>query len=464
MNYFFLLLLFVCSAIQAQDCGTKANPKEIEYMRGFAEQLRGFDGTMTRGIRDFPVKLHILRKSDGTGGTTEIALRKAFDYVNQIYAAANIRFVIYDSPNYINSSEYYDFDPDTQSENALCNKHDVKNVINVYFFNSMSGLNGYSRFPPSEDRVMMSNQANRATLPHELGHYFSLYHSHGKSNSGTSDELVNRSNCQQTGDDLCDTPADPNLDNVKGCTSDCQYNGTEKDQNGDLYKPMVDNLMSYNPYRECRTRFTPQQLARINFCALNQRNYLKIPNVVPLPAPNPTLVPSVDLSGELIFEVSGQSMQAVLDANLYKMKDIYYSGTNYQLFIGNQQAAYIYVLGSDLSKKTNILFPLEGQNAYISQKNTKLILPNENTLFQMDNTVGKDYICVLYSRKTLPIEQIRQKIEIEEGNFMQRVYKVLGTEMIYLNSIAYTYNGKMQFNAKSSTQNIVPIVVEMEHR
>lgn len=461
---YLLVLLGFALPSHAQDCGSRVKPQQVNYMRGFEEQLRGFDGALTRGIRDFPLKVHVLRRSDGTGGLSEQQVRTVLERTNQLYVLANIRFVLHENINFIPNSTYFDKFEEEQEE-VFCRQHDVKNVINVYFFPQMDYC-GYAHFPEDRiDRVMMNNDCvlNGTTLSHELGHYFSLYHTH---ETATGTEWVKRTNCQTAGDELCDTPADPNLGRVKGCTPDCAYSGTERDSRGDLYAPMADNIMSYNSYKSCRIKFTPQQFSRINFCALNQRNYLKIPNPTPVPLPKPTPAPvaQVDLSGELRFEVAGQTMKANLDANLYKMKDVYYSGTNYRLYIGNQEPAYVYVLGSDLSKKTAILFPLAGQSAYISQKNTKLALPNENTLYQLDHTLGKDYICVLYSKKSLSIEQIRQKIENEEGNFIQRVYKVLGSDMVYLNNIAYTYQGSMQFNAKSGSQSIVPIIVEMEHR
>ena len=63
---------------------------------------------------------------------------------------------------------------------------------------------------------------NGSTIIHEFGHYFSLFHTHGPTNSAITTELVDGSNCTTSGDELCDTPADPNL---SGNVTNCLYTG-----------------------------------------------------------------------------------------------------------------------------------------------------------------------------------------------------------------------------------------------
>ena len=112
---------------------------------------------------------------------------------------------------------------------------------------------------------------NGSTIVHELGHYLSLYHTHGPTNTGTTTELVNGSNCIISGDDLCDTPADPNLSGL--VTNSCQYTGTAFDANGQAYVPDPTNIMSYSK-KVCRTFLSSDQYNRANYSALNDRSYL----------------------------------------------------------------------------------------------------------------------------------------------------------------------------------------------
>ena len=97
-----------------------------------------------------------------------------------------------------------------------------------------------------------------------------MFHTHGKTNNGTTDELVNGSNCESAGDNVCDTPADPNLNGK--VSRDCLYTGGASDANGDPFDPDPRNIMSYSR-KECRDVLTPGQLARVSFSARFHRPY-----------------------------------------------------------------------------------------------------------------------------------------------------------------------------------------------
>ncbi len=97
-------------------------------------------------------------------------------------------------------------------------------------------------------------------LAHEVGHALGLPHTHGYTNFGTTDELVNGSNCSTHGDRFCDTPADPNiLGLVNGA---CVYVGNLTDANGQQYTPNTGNIMSYTN-GNCRSHFSAEQHERM---------------------------------------------------------------------------------------------------------------------------------------------------------------------------------------------------------
>ena len=461
----FILLWLSCNPqnLLSQPCGTTITEEQEAFVERHLKEMNSFDGVMTRGIRDFPLKVHIIRKSDGTGGMGLFSLKATISNLNKYYINANIRFVILDDIHYIDDDESYDFD--TEYEEDLCGQYDEPNVINIYFFNSirtgMYTLCGYAYFPEGQDRVLMTNACamNGSTLPHEFGHYFMLYHTHGKTNTGSTDELVDGTNCTVAGDKVCDTPPDPNLSG-KVSEDDCSYTGAGNDRNGMPFKPDTYNMMSYAP-KKCRQNFTSGQFARINYTALNHRSYLRFPPA--RPSAEVGTDPDVSLSGELILEIAGQRINTILDGNLYKSVDAYYSGTNYNLSIVNNEPAYVYVIGSNQSKNTNLLFPIENQSALLSDKGHRVALPGGNYMYQMDEITGYDYLMVIYSKKPLEIESVMRKMKLEDGTFLQRLYKVLGEEVVPLDNIKYSENGLLQFSASARNQTIVPIVVEMEH-
>jgi hypothetical protein len=267
----------------SQSCGTTeptTDPIPAKMHPAYQMFSQSFVNNMNSGSRNsltmdtIPYKVHVIRASSGTGGISTASLTTAFNNVNTIYTIANMHFKQCGTINYIDSDTYYNFN--SANEAALTSANNVTNVINIYFTNSVttssgSAACGYAYFPGGPDVIMMDNSCavNGSTLPHEIGHYFNLYHTHSSSNGA---ELVNGTNCSSAGDLLCDTPADPQLSSST-VSSACAYTGTATDANGMAYTPDPTNIMSYSR-KACRTFFSPQQYARISFSALNQRAYL----------------------------------------------------------------------------------------------------------------------------------------------------------------------------------------------
>lgn len=277
-----LCLLSLSLAAQQTDwCGTVPSSHDIQYMnqvkQTYEQVERAFlqDNGRSLPVVDLPLKIHIIRRTNGTGGYSTTDLQTALAAMNTFYINANLQFSQCGAINYIDDDTYYDFS--FADDATFTSTHNDPNLINVYFFNSISsssgaGLCGYTSFPGGNDRIMMDNGCanNGSTLAHEMGHFLGLYHTHGKTNTGTTDELVDGSNCSNHGDDICDTPADPNLSGL--VTSNCTYTGSATDANGDTYVPDPNNVMSYSR-KACRTFFSPQQYARTYSIATTVRNY-----------------------------------------------------------------------------------------------------------------------------------------------------------------------------------------------
>lgn len=259
-----LLAIFLPMMAAAQNndfCGTEVTPADLEAIHELREGLQRYDADKYRSQSfDIPVQIHIIRNSEGKGGTDEQVIFEELDLVNDLYAAANIEFLVNKSINFIDSDRFFDYHK--SDEALLAGTHDVEGALNIYFANTVSTTNsnicGYTHLPGSGlDRVFMAKgcAGNGSTLAHEIGHYLSLMHTHGFSSG--SNELVDGSNCEQEGDLICDTPADPKLTGL--VNGDCEYTGSELDPNGQPYHPDVENIMSYAP-SYCRSQFTQEQV------------------------------------------------------------------------------------------------------------------------------------------------------------------------------------------------------------
>ena len=260
------------SAGQAHQCGSRPTPAQTEVMGAMRNARAGF--ARSNDVIHLPVHHHIVRQSNGTSLVSNADLPGLIDELNAHFVEANVQFFTCGATNYINNSLYYDFDQ--YYEGALCEPNDIEDVINVYYVNSIvmsDGFQagGFAYYPGSYDRVFIANSNvfdGGVTMAHEMGHYLSLYHTH---ETFTGIEFVNGSNCEYAGDELCDTPADPDLSGqVNGL---CQYTGNDVDPNGQTYNPDVTNIMAYSNF-SCMNSFTPGQFDRAYFTALYQRSYL----------------------------------------------------------------------------------------------------------------------------------------------------------------------------------------------
>lgn len=261
-----------CRTIMPEGYESSRTKNPIHYQEFLDEfKSRYYQGRSDGScISHYPIKAHIVRRSNGTGGLSTADLDDAIDNMNTLYEPTCMAFYLCDGINYIDDDTYYDFNSD--DEDAMTSANNVDNLINIYFCNSVAiGTGtycGYAYYPGGADVILMDNSCtmNGSTLPHEVGHFFSLPHTHNG-----EDELVDGSNCQTAGDEFCDTEADPRL-RSSTVTSSCVYIGTETDANGDTYNPNTHNIMSYSR-KACRDFFSVEQYAAISYTALNVRNY-----------------------------------------------------------------------------------------------------------------------------------------------------------------------------------------------
>lgn len=286
---FFLLFISIQTLNYSQNketehisCGTEWTAENEAYFKNIKKEKRKKPFKLNSTV-SIPIKVHIVRNSDGSGGINETDFNVILNGLNSAYESMKMSFYLCEDINYIDNSEYYTFDK--SEENDLANSTEVIQVINIYYVNSIQNngdaVGGYAYIPysyrpytSSLNRVLIAN-TDANTLIHEIGHFFSLPHTHGNSNSQVTKELVNGSNCSSEGDKFCDTPADPNL--LNKVNSECNYSNSLTDANGDLYLPLTNNYMSYSR-SSCKNSFTEEQKSAIVETLLNERSYLAYNN------------------------------------------------------------------------------------------------------------------------------------------------------------------------------------------
>jgi len=265
-----------------------------------------------RSVTTFPVQFHILRNSNGSGGTTEAVVNQRLNDLNQAFSGTNVQFEKCGDVIFHDNNQWY-VPLGTNDPHTFAYYNNVADVINLYVVLNMSFDNccigcveGLATYPDNNlattDYIALGLDAfeNKPdVVAHEFGHFFDLYHTQESAFFGYED--VN--NCSNTGDLCCDTPPDPGLiqyaatpgcgacdwDNVSLVNSNCQYVGNQSFSGTGVYhncavsytptnysawfpgnptiNPLTNNFMSYSPVDGCRDSFTPNQITRINAAA-----------------------------------------------------------------------------------------------------------------------------------------------------------------------------------------------------
>ncbi|GAB3689729.1 hypothetical protein GCM10027592_06450 [Spirosoma flavus] len=275
----------IAQKLPLPNCGVEINAsdaKELKQKMLAFKKVMGTKSAFTT-LTYIPVRPHIVRKSDGSGGFELSGMNEVMAMTNKYYMVNGLGIQFYfagESVNYIDNDDLWANFPGPSGP------FDVPNALNQYYVHSIQGgFSGLAAFPSNnlystESFIAVSNSPGdkrvigNYIIPHEFGHNFGLYHTFGQgSGESLTDELVTRgagANCETAGDFICDTPADPfTRQNTPGYYSDsngCYVYDTEntvRDANGEPFNPSLSNIMSYFSANNCTHDFTAGQYDHI---------------------------------------------------------------------------------------------------------------------------------------------------------------------------------------------------------
>lgn len=250
----------------------------------------------TSNFIEIAVVHHISRDDNGENAVTNTErIDLMMSYLNTNFNAWGIAFRT-KQIEYLDNTEWniQFVKQDDFIDQRVLEPFEDPNSLNIFYFNEIGNringeitgtLGATALFPDQGNNVKLSMSAfateNTATLTHEIGHYFGLYHTSDDFTDANGNlELVNGSNCETAGDFICDTPASPDLNDSNINEPTCNYIGTETDSNGDLYMPDTFNFMTQWAGTDtngllCRRRFSNGQVEKMIDVLNTERSYLQ---------------------------------------------------------------------------------------------------------------------------------------------------------------------------------------------
>jgi len=225
------------------------------------------------------IVVHLVQNELGQTGIEDDELQQQLEFINQAFAPICLSFEFCE----VREIENWQFDTvDSMAVwDELLISYNVPARINLYYTTSIAFVNDLCGFatqsavltPDTTAGIIIQKSCvmeGMADLAHQLGHYFGL------SNTFEGNELVVRTDCEVTGDSLCDTPADNFLLGsapsryVDFFRDTCRYVNQEQDPEGQFYCPDVGNYMSNYaqnmaplPFIDCRCGFTAGQYRKM---------------------------------------------------------------------------------------------------------------------------------------------------------------------------------------------------------
>ena len=301
-------------------CGTSAKDLDSIQKRLIANKsslYRKQSTNATSRSREtvfIPLKFHLVGRDNGSA---RIESSKVFDQMctlNETFEELGVQFYIKDGFNYVNNTQIFDNGGNSTSLGTQGIMSSIRDdsAVDVFLIRDAQDPTrtnvGFTLgvYFGDRDWIVVENteiQSGGMTLPHEIGHFFSLPHpfrgwdgepydpaihgspapisapGRGQNGAAILTELADGSNCETAGDMICDTRADylyfSQIDNFN-----CRYRVPLIDPTGDTLDTDEELIMSYFLDR-CMNKFTPMQVElMIEDYDSDARTYLKNSDVV----------------------------------------------------------------------------------------------------------------------------------------------------------------------------------------
>ena len=175
------------------------------------------------------------------------------------------------------------------------------------------------------------------------------------------------------------------------------------------------------------------------------------------------------LSGGLKFLLSdSEFVGATYQENgTYKLNKSISSGERFRLYLNSSAPSFLYSINIDSKGEIDKIFPFqEGISPILNYKNNDVAIPSEDKQMRMDGEIGKEYLCLIYSKKALDFEGLISKIKYQNKNktVYQKFQECFGENLITYDKINFNKQSKeIKFSATTELNDVVVVIIEIDH-
>jgi hypothetical protein len=170
------------------------------------------------------------------------------------------------------------------------------------------------------------------------------------------------------------------------------------------------------------------------------------------------------LSGSIKFiKADRKESPVTFDGQKYKLNEPYSSGTHFRLYISNSEPAFVYAFGSDATGQIFPIFPYKANiSAALTYAQNDVAIPDEDHYIETDNTIGTDYLCVIYTKEEINFDELISNIKLESGTFYEKVNNIIGNKLIEPQNVTFS-NSKISFKTSNTDKKAVGLFIETQH-
>ena len=176
---------------------------------------------------------------------------------------------------------------------------------------------------------------------------------------------------------------------------------------------------------------------------------------------------AVDLAGEVEIPLIGGGNMSfkLLDESkgYYKALKPYGANTEFKVLVTSLESSFVYIIGSDQTEEIYPLFPEPGVSAALPYKNSRVVLPNEDEFWYIDEIPGTNYLCIIFSKEELWMTDLeRNLISLKGRSFIEKIMTAFNDKEILPENVDFI-SEKISFEGKSKGKSLVAIIIEIEH-